>query len=87
VDPEQFRKLHARYWEALKRYVHEAERMCELFGQCLPEPSSLADSLENYRATHPRKQCPRQLHRGPPAAFRGGSDRLRLVKLNHRWAL
>jgi hypothetical protein len=27
--------------EALKRYVHEAERMCELLGQCLPEPSSL----------------------------------------------
>jgi hypothetical protein len=26
VDPEQSRKLHARYWEALKRYVHEAER-------------------------------------------------------------
>jgi hypothetical protein len=41
MDPEEFRELHARCWEALKRYVLEAERTCELFGQCLPEPSSL----------------------------------------------
>jgi hypothetical protein len=41
MDPKQFRELHARCSEALKRYVHEAERMCELFGQCLPEPLSL----------------------------------------------
>ena len=41
MDPKQFRELHARCWEALKHYEHEAERMCELFGQCPPEPSSL----------------------------------------------
>jgi hypothetical protein len=33
--------LHAKCWEALRRFVQEAERMCELFGQCLPEPSSV----------------------------------------------
>jgi hypothetical protein len=41
MDPEQFIELHARCWEALKHYVHQAERMCDLLGQCLPEPSSL----------------------------------------------
>jgi hypothetical protein len=38
MDPKQFKELHARCWEALKHYVHEAERMVELFGQCLPGP-------------------------------------------------
>jgi hypothetical protein len=41
MDPKQFRELHARCGEALKHYVREAEKMCELLGQCLPEPSSL----------------------------------------------
>jgi hypothetical protein len=41
MDPKQFRELHARCCEALKHYVREAERMCELFGRCLPIPSSL----------------------------------------------
>jgi hypothetical protein len=43
MDPEQLRELHARCCEALKRYVCEAERMCELFGECLPVSSSLRD--------------------------------------------
>jgi len=46
VDSKQFRELHARCCEALKHYVHEAERMCELFGQCLPEPSSMPTRAE-----------------------------------------
>ena len=41
MDPKQFAELHAKCWETLKHYVHEADRMCELFGQCLPEPLSL----------------------------------------------
>jgi hypothetical protein len=41
MDPKAFGELRASCLEALKRYVHEAERMCELFGQCGPEPSSL----------------------------------------------
>jgi hypothetical protein len=41
MDPKEFRELHAQCRGALKHYVHEAERMCELFGQCLPEPSPL----------------------------------------------
>jgi hypothetical protein len=38
MDPKQFAALHAKCWETLKHYVHEADRMCELFGECLPEP-------------------------------------------------
>jgi hypothetical protein len=41
MDPKQFAELHAQCWETLKHYVHEADRMCELFGQCLPDPSSI----------------------------------------------
>jgi hypothetical protein len=41
MDPKQFAELHAKCWETLKHFVHEADRMCELFGQCLPEPSSI----------------------------------------------
>jgi hypothetical protein len=41
MDPKQFEELHAKCREALRHYVHEAERMCELFGQCLPEPLSV----------------------------------------------
>jgi hypothetical protein len=41
MDPKQFKELHAKCWETLKHYVHEADRMCELFGQCLPEPMSM----------------------------------------------
>ncbi|HEY1183144.1 MAG TPA: hypothetical protein VGE89_03100 [Bryobacteraceae bacterium] len=41
MDPKQFAALHAKCWETLKHYVHEADRMCELFGECLPEPSSI----------------------------------------------
>lgn len=41
MDPKQFAELHAKCWETLKHYVHEADRMCELFGHCLPEPSSI----------------------------------------------
>jgi hypothetical protein len=41
MDPKQFAELHAKCWETLKHYVHEADRMCELFGQCLPEPSTI----------------------------------------------
>jgi hypothetical protein len=41
MNPKQFAELHAKCWETLKHYVHEADRMCELFGQCLPEPSSI----------------------------------------------
>ena len=46
MNLNQFRELHARCWEAFKHYVHEAERMCELFGQCLPEPSSMQTRSE-----------------------------------------
>ena len=41
MDSKQFAELHAKCWETLKHYVHEADRMCELFGQCVPEPSSI----------------------------------------------
>ena len=41
MDSKQFAELHAKCWETLKHYVHEADRMCELFGQCLPEPSCI----------------------------------------------
>ena len=41
MDPKQFAELHAKCWDTLKHYVHEADRMCELFGECLPEPSSI----------------------------------------------
>lgn len=41
MDAKQFAELHAKCWETLKHYVHEADRMCELFGQCLPDPSSI----------------------------------------------
>ena len=41
MDSKQFAELHAQCWETLKHYVHEADRMCELFGHCLPEPSSI----------------------------------------------
>jgi hypothetical protein len=41
MNPKQFSELHAKCLEALKRYVHEAENMCELFSQCLAEPASL----------------------------------------------
>jgi hypothetical protein len=41
MDPKEFAELHAQCWETLKHFVHEADRMCELFGQCLPEPSSV----------------------------------------------
>lgn len=46
MDTKQFRELHARCWEALKHYVREAERMCALFDQCLPEPSSMQTRAE-----------------------------------------
>jgi hypothetical protein len=46
MDPAQFRVLHARCWEALRRYVHEADRMCELFGQCLPGPTAVQTRAE-----------------------------------------
>jgi hypothetical protein len=49
MDSKEFAELHAKCWETLKHYVHEADRMCELFGQCLPEPSSVrfrADIVE-----------------------------------------
>jgi len=46
VDTKQFKELHARCWEALRHYVHEAERMCELFGKCLPEPLSMQTRSE-----------------------------------------
>ena len=45
MDPKQFAELHAKCWETLKHYVHEADRMCELFGRCLPEPSIHIRSL------------------------------------------
>jgi len=41
MDSKEFAELHAKCWETLKHYVHEADRMCELFGQCLPQPSSI----------------------------------------------
>jgi hypothetical protein len=41
MDPNQFSELHARCLEALEQYVHEARKMCGLFGQCLAEPASL----------------------------------------------
>jgi hypothetical protein len=41
MDLKQFLELHAKCWETLKHYVHEADRMCELFGQCQPDASSL----------------------------------------------
>ena len=41
MDAKQFAELHAKCWETLKHYVHEADRMCELFGQCLPDPSTI----------------------------------------------
>jgi hypothetical protein len=41
MNPKQFADLHAKCWDTLKHYVHEADRMCELFSQCCPEPSSI----------------------------------------------
>jgi hypothetical protein len=41
MDSREFAELHAQCCEALKHYVHEADRMCELLGQCLPGPSSI----------------------------------------------
>jgi hypothetical protein len=41
MDPKEFSVLHAKCWETLKYFMHEADRMCELFGHCLPEPSSI----------------------------------------------
>jgi hypothetical protein len=41
MDSNQFAELHAKCSETLQHYVHEADRMCELFRQCLPEPSSI----------------------------------------------
>ena len=41
MDPKQFAILHAKCSETLKHYVHQADRMCELFGKCLPEPLSI----------------------------------------------
>jgi hypothetical protein len=41
MDSKQFAELHAKCWETLKHYVHEADRMCELFGECLPNPSCI----------------------------------------------
>jgi hypothetical protein len=49
MDPKQFAELHAKCWETLKHYVHEADRMCELFGQCLPESSSIQFRSEIMR--------------------------------------
>ena len=46
MDPKQFQELHAQCWETLKHYVREADRMCELLGQCLPEPSSMQTRSE-----------------------------------------
>jgi hypothetical protein len=83
MNPKQFTELHSKCWETLKHYVHEADRMCELFGQCQPEPSSIQIRSEDNTATHPGKQCLRQLRRDSPATFRSDSDRLRCVKLNY----
>jgi len=61
MNSNQFAELHAKCSETLKHYMHEADRMCELFGQCLPKPSSMqirADISEqrvrenNAYATH-----------------------------------
>jgi hypothetical protein len=41
MDSREFAELHVQCCEALKQYVHEADRMCELLGQCLPGPSSI----------------------------------------------
>ena len=41
MDLKQFLELHSKCWETLKHYVYEADRMCELFGQCHPEASSI----------------------------------------------
>jgi hypothetical protein len=41
MDPKEFAVLHEKCSETLKYFVHEADRMCKLFGQCLPEPSSV----------------------------------------------
>jgi hypothetical protein len=41
MDSKQFEELHAKCWETLKRFAHEADRMCQLFGQCHPEPSTI----------------------------------------------
>jgi hypothetical protein len=49
MDPKEFAFLRAQCSETLKHFVHEADRMCALFGQCLPEPSSIqirSDILE-----------------------------------------
>ncbi len=46
MNPKQFKELHAKCWETLKHYVHEADKMCELLGQCLPEPSSIEARAE-----------------------------------------
>ena len=46
MDPKQFKELHAKCQESLRHYVQEAERMCELFGQCLPEPVSIQTRAE-----------------------------------------
>jgi hypothetical protein len=41
VDSKEFAELHAQGCEALKQYVLQADRMCELLGRCLSEPSSI----------------------------------------------
>jgi hypothetical protein len=41
MDSNQFAELYAKCSETLKQYAHEADRMCEMFGQCLPGPSSM----------------------------------------------
>src|SRR5208282_3712716 len=46
MDSNQFRELHTGCLEALRRYVREADRTCELFGKCLAEPSSLQTHSE-----------------------------------------
>jgi hypothetical protein len=38
MDPKEFAELHAKCWETLKHFVHEADKMCEMFGKCLPVP-------------------------------------------------
>jgi hypothetical protein len=83
MNSKEFAELHAKRWETLKRHAHEADRMCELFGQCLPEPSASQIRSDIVEQRIRRKRCLRGLRRDSPPTVKGGADRLWSGELNH----
>jgi RNA-splicing ligase RtcB len=78
MDSRQFAELHAQCWETLKHYVHEADRMCELFGQCLPDASSIqfrSDIVEQRVREHNAYASYVEIRRQLLEAVRVGYDR------------